>query len=141
MQWSAEPNAGFSTAAGDRLYAPVINDPTYGYQQVNVESQRADPDSLLHTIRHMVQVRKALPMVAKGRLEWLQELPPHLLCFWRRAPQGDLLALHNLADEPAEIALPEGMALADVLDPAHAVVSGVVTLPPYGYRWLRLLGS
>ena len=46
MQWDASENAGFSAAPADKLYAPVINDPVYGFQQVNVAAQEADPDSL-----------------------------------------------------------------------------------------------
>jgi len=141
MQWSAAINAGFSAVAAERLYAPVINDPVFGYQRVNVESQRADSASLLHAVRGLIQARKTLPMLAKGRLEWLHELPPHLLCFWRRAPQGDLLALHNLSDAPAEVLLPQELALADALNPDCGTVSWMATLPPYGYRWLRPLAA
>ncbi len=69
MQWTAGLNAGFSTA--DRLYAPVISDPVYGYQQVNVAAQRSDPGALVHVIRSMIQARKRLPVLAHGSLEWL----------------------------------------------------------------------
>ena len=43
MQWSADRNAGFSRANPGRLYCPVIMDPVYGYEPVNVEAQHSDP--------------------------------------------------------------------------------------------------
>src|SRR5574341_123159 len=58
MQWDAGAQAGFSTAAPDKLYAPVINDGLYGPTRTNVESQRQDPNSLWNTIRHMIATRK-----------------------------------------------------------------------------------
>ncbi len=60
MQWDASPpNAGFSDAPAEKLYAPVISDPVYGYQKVNVASQEADPYSLLNRLRHLILPVKA----------------------------------------------------------------------------------
>ncbi|UCC88055.1 MAG: maltose alpha-D-glucosyltransferase, partial [Anaerolineales bacterium] len=68
MQWTAGLNAGFSSADSDRLYCPVIDDPTYGYQQVNVEAQQADPDSLLNQMRNMIRIRKAHAALGRGEV-------------------------------------------------------------------------
>lgn len=134
MQWSAEHNGGFSPLPAEKLYAPPINDPTFGYQMVNVEAQRNDPNSLLHTIRQMVHARKNLGgILAKGELVWLDDLPKHLLCFWRKGADGQLLALHNLSDQESTVTLPDGQ-YEDVF--GKTAVSGTVTLAPYGYRWL-----
>jgi maltose alpha-D-glucosyltransferase / alpha-amylase len=43
MQWSADRNAGFSQANPQRLYLPVIIDPEYHYEAVNVETQQNNP--------------------------------------------------------------------------------------------------
>ena len=48
MQWSMDRNGGFSKADSARLYLPLIMDPVYGYQSVNVEAQERDPSSMLH---------------------------------------------------------------------------------------------
>ena len=69
MQWTAGPNAGFSTAEAADLYAPVIDDESYGYRQINVESQRGDPHSLLNRMRQMIRVRKAIPAFGRGEIE------------------------------------------------------------------------
>ena len=59
MQWTPDRNAGFSTADPGRLHLPVIMDPVFGYQGVNVEAQLDNTSSLLHWTRRMIHVRKA----------------------------------------------------------------------------------
>lgn len=135
MQWDDGPNAGFSAAPPEKLYAPVIDDPIFGYQRVNVAAQREDTHSLLHVIRAMIHARKAMPFIAKARLRWLDNLPNHLLCFWREGDGRALLALHNLADTPATVDLGED-TFTDVFN--QETVAQVVNLPAYGYRWLML---
>jgi maltose alpha-D-glucosyltransferase/alpha-amylase len=135
MQWADEVNASFSSTPTVVTYAPVIRDPVYGFQNVNVAAQQNDPDSMLHLIRKMILTRKELPMLAKGPLEWLPNTPRSALCFWRQGKGGRLLALHNLSDFPYTIVLPEGSALEDALNPDEEL-GEYVTLPPFGYRWL-----
>ena len=58
MQWNSDRNAGFSKCDPARLYFPVVMDPIYGYQVVNVEAQQSDQSSLLHWTRNMIALRK-----------------------------------------------------------------------------------
>jgi maltose alpha-D-glucosyltransferase/alpha-amylase len=58
MQWTGDRNAGFSAAPPESLYSPVINDPIYGCQAVNVESQQHDRASLLQWMKNMIRLRK-----------------------------------------------------------------------------------
>jgi maltose alpha-D-glucosyltransferase/alpha-amylase len=136
MQWTGEGNAGFSTA--ERFYAPVVNP-----DMANVAAQQADPNSLLHAIRRMIAARKRLPVLAQGDIHWNDNLPKHILYFWR-TPQGQrlndpsahtgtVLAVHNLSDQPVTIPVPVG--LRDALD-ADVSVGTSVELPAFGYRWL-----
>jgi maltose alpha-D-glucosyltransferase/alpha-amylase len=134
MQWSSEANGGFSTVNESLLYAPVINDPVYGYHAVNVAAQQADPGSLLYTVRRMIHTRKMLPVLASGALEWLDTLPKQALCFWRTDSRQRLLALHNLSEQPLTVELPAPMA--DALNPQAPRMERSVTLQAYGYRWL-----
>lgn len=136
MQWNSDIGAGFSVLPASHHYTPAIQDETYGYTSVNVESQRADPNSLLNTIRRMVWSRKALPVLGKGTLNWMENLPKQALCFWRTDSRHRFLALHNLSDAPLEIPLPEGETFIDELSDSKDTLSDTVTLPPYGYRWL-----
>ncbi len=136
MQWEDAPNGGFSEAPPESLYAPSINDPEYGYHTVNVDSQKADPDSLLHTIQRMIHTRKEYPVLATGELVWLDEMPSHLLCFQRVDGNKRFMALHNLTAEAVDIPLPDdGQTWCDAFE-TETTVSETVTLPPYGYRWL-----
>src|SRR5215216_1265863 len=58
MQWTPDRNAGFSSCDPGRIYLPVIMDPVYGYQGLNVEAQLNSSTSLLNWTRHMIEVRK-----------------------------------------------------------------------------------
>jgi maltose alpha-D-glucosyltransferase/alpha-amylase len=141
MQWADEPHAGFSNTQSDALYAPLIRDPLYGFQAVNVAAQMADEGSLLHLVRRMIALRKDMPMLAKGKLEWLLDTPKGTLCFTRSEGKGKnlqkLVALHNLSDETHTVPLADAAGLIDAFD-SKAEVGEYVTLPPYGYRWFVL---
>jgi maltose alpha-D-glucosyltransferase/alpha-amylase len=147
MQWSANAaNAGFSTAAPADLYAPVIDDEVYGYQQVNVATQRSDPDSLLNWIRQAIRIRKAHPALGRGDVEFLQPSSRAVLALLRTHGDETILALSNLSGEPQAVDLDlarwagsqpadlfSGQALATVGSaPYHLGLEG------YGYRWLRV---
>ena len=71
MQWSGDRNAGFSRADAARLYEPVITDPVYGFQAVNVEAQERLPTSLLEWMRRIIRVRKRYRAFGRGSLEFL----------------------------------------------------------------------
>jgi maltose alpha-D-glucosyltransferase / alpha-amylase len=135
MQWDDSQNGGFSDAASEKLYAPPIDDSTFGFQQVNVAAQRNDPDSLLHSIRKMIAAYKSQAVLTIGELTWLDKLPTQLLCFWRKTENSQFLALHNLSDEPAKLVLPSGTYHDALKD---ETIEGTLTLSAYGYRWLVL---
>src|SRR6195256_6071080 len=64
MQWSTEPNAGFSKS--EKPVVPVINDGPYGYEHVNAAAQRRDPDSLLNWTERIIRMRKEVPEIGWG---------------------------------------------------------------------------
>ena len=68
MQWNGDRNAGFSTATPARLYSPVIMDPVWGYEAVNVEAQQSDPSSLLNWMRNMIALRKLFRVFGRGSI-------------------------------------------------------------------------
>ncbi len=146
MQWNDGPNAGFSSAPADRLYAPVIDDPVFGYRQVNVAQQRRDPGSLLHTVRHMIQARKSSRAFGRGSLRFLEPTDRAILAFLREWEGERILAVHNLAgqEKQVELALGEfaGVRPVEMLsgEPWPRIRDGgyPVTLGPHGYVWLRL---
>ena len=66
MQWSGGWNGGFSTADPERLYAPLIDDPVYGYPAVNVLRQTESEHSLLHWMRRIIAVRRSTAGIRQG---------------------------------------------------------------------------
>ncbi|HHY88821.1 MAG TPA: maltose alpha-D-glucosyltransferase [Chloroflexi bacterium] len=106
MQWDPDlPNAGFSDAPSDRLYAPVIDDDTYNPAKVNVRDQMVDPSSLWHFLRRLIDLRKRLPVLADGSLEWLPARSTAVAAYLRRDERQTVLAVHNLSDAPQDVEL------------------------------------
>ncbi|HVU10403.1 MAG TPA: maltose alpha-D-glucosyltransferase [Phototrophicaceae bacterium] len=134
MQWADEVHAGFSSSQG-QLYAQPIRDPLYGFQTVNVAAQQADENSLLHAVRKMIAKRKEMPILSKGKLDFLLETPKETLCFSRSAGNERLFAFHNLSNEPRTVDFADWDACVDAFD-GSAPTSSSITLPPHGYRWL-----
>ena len=64
MQWTAEQHGGFSRA--QKVVRPVIDDPIYGYQRVNVMAQRRDPDSLLNWTERVHPHAQGVPARSAG---------------------------------------------------------------------------
>lgn len=138
MQWSSEPNAGFSSAPLDKLYIPPISDPVYGYTSVNVAAQMQDESSLLHMVRSMIAHYKRLTTLTTGELVWLEGQPKQALCFWRRTSEETLALLHNLADNETHVPLYEGI-YEDLLRGETLTISGGITLAPYAHHWLKMV--
>jgi len=145
MQWSDEPNAGFSTVPEERLIHPAIMDGEFGARTVNAVAQQRDPDSLLSWIRRLVDVRQSCPEVGWSELDILETDNPGVLAHRATADGNTTLILHNLGNQPccARVALREDEigALTDlfgnkVYEPNTGEAS-VFALDGYGYRWFR----
>lgn len=146
MQWSFQPNAGFSTAAPEDLIRPVISGGEYGYETVNVTEQRHDPGSLLSWFERMIRTLREAPEVGSGRCTDLNRvMPPGVLAHRADGPTGTMLFLHNLGTTDAVVDLGDLYAEAelpgDVLaDQEYAPVGKLdaLAVAGYGYRWIRL---
>ena len=146
MQWSGERNAGFSTAK--RPVRPVVSGGLYGYETVNVESQRRDPASLLNWTIRMIRLRKECPEVGWGEWEIVPTRTPHVLALLYRWRGNALVCVHNFDSRPREVSLrlevERGNRLADLIaeDESRADERGVhrLALDAYGYRWYRVGG-
>lgn len=146
MQWNAGPNAGFSDAPAGALYLPVIDDPVYGYQKVNVAAQEADPHSLLNRMRYLLKVRRQYRAFGRGTLRLLDVQPKSVLAYTRVDADETFVVVNNLAPDAVTVTLPltefAGRTPVDVLTdeilPVIAAEGVSLTLPRYGYCWLRL---
>ena len=109
MQWNADRNAGFSRATPAKLYSPVIMDPVWGYEAVNVEAQQGDPSSLLSWMRNMIALRKLFRVFGRGTLEFLNPSNRKVLAYLRRYEDQQVLCVANLSRfaQPVDLELPE----------------------------------
>jgi maltose alpha-D-glucosyltransferase/alpha-amylase len=97
MQWSADRNAGFSRANPQKLYLPIIIDPEYHYEAVNVEAQQNNPNSLLWWTKRLIGLRRMHPAFSRGSLEFLRPLNRRVLAFVRRVEDETILVVANLS--------------------------------------------
>src|SRR5271154_1656218 len=100
MQWSADRNGGFSRANPQKLYLPVIIDPEYHYESVNVEAQQQNPSSLLWWMKQLIEQRKLYKAFGRGTLEFLHPANRKVLAFLRRFENEDILVVANLSRFP-----------------------------------------
>ena len=142
MQWSGDPNGGFSRA--DRLVRPVIERGPYGYPAVNVEAQQRDPGSLLRFLSRLITVRKQSPEIGRGDWRVLATRKPQVLAVQYALPGRGVVCVHNLGETPVEasftIDLPGGDRLLSLLGPETSDGPGGthrLRLEPYGYGWYR----
>src|SRR5215218_4015244 len=70
MQWSADRNAGFSRANPQKLFLPIIIDPEYHYEAVNVEAQQNNTNSLLWWMKRLITLRKRYKAFGRGSMEF-----------------------------------------------------------------------
>ena len=151
MQWTSDRNAGFSKCDPARLYFPVVMDPIYGYQVVNVEAQLADQSSLLHWTRNMIALRKLFQVFGRGTLSFLNPSNRKILAYLRSLDRGDgsheiVLCVANLSRfaQPVSLDLAPyaGMEPVEMLGyvpfPTIADTPYQLTLAPYSFIWLEL---
>ena len=133
MQWTSDRNAGFSKCDPARLYFPVVMDPIYGYQAVNVEAQLSDQSSLLHWTRNMIALRKLFRVFGRGTLTFLNATNRKILAYLRELDQGDgfcetVLCVANLS----RFAQPVSLDLANYAGYQPVEMLGYVPFPPIG---------
>ncbi|MDQ3930411.1 MAG: maltose alpha-D-glucosyltransferase [Chloroflexota bacterium] len=146
MQWTSDRNAGFSRADPARLYSPVINDPVYGYQSINVEAQMRTQTSLLRWMRRMIHVRKKYPVFGRGDITFLNPANPKVLAYIRHHEDVDVLCVSNLSRfaQPVELDLAQfnGRRPIELIGetpfPRIGELPYFLTLGPHSFFWFRL---
>lgn len=146
MHWTADRNAGFSKANPSLLFLPVVADPVYGYQAVNIDAQKQATHSLLNWMRRMIAIRKKHQVFGRGTLQFLSPANEKILAYLRVYEQETLLLVHNLAGSsqaveldlaPFKDVVPEEL-LGESRFPAIHERPYVLTLGPYSSYWLHL---
>src|ERR1700689_4918708 len=149
MQWNSDRNAGFSRATPGKLYSPVVLDPVWGYEAVNVEAQQGDPSSLLSWMRNMIALRKLFQVFGRGTLSFLNPTNRKILAYIREYQNEKVLCVANLSRfaQPVELDLAAyaGMVPVEMLGyvefPRIRSTAYPLTVGPYGFLWLELQPS
>jgi maltose alpha-D-glucosyltransferase / alpha-amylase len=148
MQWSTEPNGGFTKS--DKPAMAVISDGPYSFQHVNVAAQRRDPNSLLNWMERIIRMRKEVPEIGWGDFSFVPSGTPHVLAIRYAWRNNSVLCVHNLSSEPQEVHLSvrngdeAACTLVNLLSENHSHPEKKgrhrILFEPYGYRWFRIGG-
>jgi maltose alpha-D-glucosyltransferase/alpha-amylase len=147
MQWTADRNAGFSEADSAALFAPVIVDPPYGYQGINVNAQERTSTSLLRWMRRLIGVRRQHKSFGRGTWEPLDPHNRRVLVFLRRYEGETILCVNNLSRyaQFAELDLSEfkGCVPLELYGkspfPKIGELPYLLTLGPHMFVWFNLM--
>jgi maltose alpha-D-glucosyltransferase/alpha-amylase len=146
MQWSSDKNAGFSRANPQSLYLPIILDPEYHYEAINVETQAANQHSLLWWMRRMLALRKRWRALGEGRCEFLQPENRKILSYVLRFQNEVILVVANLSRfvQPVELDLGQFKQLTPtelfgrMKFPVITEKPYFLTLGPHAFYWFSL---
>jgi maltose alpha-D-glucosyltransferase/alpha-amylase len=146
MQWSADRNAGFSRANPQRLFLPVVIDPPYAYESLNVETERDDPYSLLWWLRRLVALRTQFRAFGSGSLEFLQAASRKVLTFVRTYEDEVILVVANLSRHvqyvEVDLSAYKDRVPVELLGqsefPRIGELPYLLTLGPYAFYWFAL---
>jgi len=146
MQWSADRNAGFSRANPQRLYLPVIIDPEYHFQTINVEAQQNNPHSLLWWMKRLIALRKRFKAFGRGSIEFLYPENHKVLAYVRRYQDEIILVVANLSRfvqyVELDLSLFKGMMPVEMFGRTEFPLIGdlpyLLTLGPHAFFWFAL---
>src|SRR6266511_3342038 len=147
MHWTSDRNAGFSRADPAALYLPLLMDPVYGYQAVNVEAQERVATSFLHWLRRLLQVRKQHPVFGQGDYEPLYPENRRVFAFIRQLGADVVLVVANLSRfaQPVELDLSRwtGLVPEEMFGRTPFPIidnrSYRLAMGPHGFYWFRLV--
>jgi maltose alpha-D-glucosyltransferase/alpha-amylase len=142
MQWDSSPSAGFSEADPQDFYLPLIDSVPYDPANLNVLSQRADQDSLFHTIKKMVAAHKAHKAFGWGSFKWVDAGTTGVAAYLREYQGERILVLNNVSNQLQPIRLPFPLP-ANARDLLNDTIPGLpgsdeLKLLPYQYFWIML---
>jgi maltose alpha-D-glucosyltransferase/alpha-amylase len=146
MQWNGGTNAGFSFADPERLYSPLISNSVYGYQVVNVDSQRRFSHSLLSWMKALIKTRNSYRVFSRGTMEFLRPSNHRVLAYIRELGNERILVVNNLSSSAQAVELDvqryKGYIPIEMfgrnLFPRFGDLPYLLTLGPYQFYWFRL---
>jgi oligo-1,6-glucosidase len=112
VQWDASPSAGFTTGTPWIAVNP-------DFTEVNAQAAWADPDSVLHHYRRLIELRHTDPTVVHGDFTMLLPDSPQVYAFTRASRQSELLVVVNVSSDPAEVGVDAAWAGTELVIGTH----------------------
>ncbi len=146
MQWNMNLNAGFSSANPQRLYLPIITDPIYRHESVNVSTQEENHSSLLWWMKNVLSMRKRLNIFGRGDMKIIESSNSKILSFARTYEKQRIIVVANLSQfsQAATLKLSEykDSDITEVFSQNKFMNVGegdyAITIGPYGYFWFQV---
>jgi maltose alpha-D-glucosyltransferase/alpha-amylase len=146
MQWSGGWNGGFSAADPESLYSPLLLNPVYGFQAINVLSQKRTEHSLLSWMQHIIKVRRSTPVFGSGSIEFLYPANHRVFAYIRQLGDEIMLVVNNLSSSAQAVELDlrryKGRIPIEMfgknLFPRIGNLPYLLTMGPYQFYWFRL---
>ena len=146
MLWDGSANAGFSTAPIEKIYIPQDPDPN----RMTVEKAEADPNSLLHYVRTLLQLRKEVPALgADAAWRLVSSLDqPYPMVYERKDATGRCYVVLNPSGKQVSVTLPAEPAKPEIIGGSYKKCTykqtkkgDVVTISPVSAVIFRLPGN
>jgi maltose alpha-D-glucosyltransferase / alpha-amylase len=142
MQWNDQIHGGFSKAPLAKLFCVPLFHGDFSYTQLNVESQKEDPDSLYYFMVQLIKWRKEFQEIGSGNWELLDLQNSDLAAISYKTDNHVLLVVLNFSSKKAQGSMPaellEGRSSVEILaDSNYPSPSKNITVNRYGYRWIR----
>lgn len=145
MQWNMNLNAGFSNANPQKLYLPIITDPAYRHESINVAAQEENPSSFLWWMKQVISMRKRLNIFGRGDMRFLESSNAKVLSFVRYYEKQFIIVVANLSQFSQSTILNlsefKGCDITEVFSQNRFMQVGEgdypITIGPYGYFWFQ----
>ncbi|WP_205510204.1 alpha-amylase family protein [Longitalea arenae] len=142
MQWTSEPNAGFSTRAKGRK---VIEKGKFGFPKINVLSLQSQGDSILNWIERLFSIRKQCPEIGSGEFEIIEQDNECLFVHHFRSEHGDLWFAHNFSGDPVTFSREELVGKSKkwvhIFGSRDAGEDRALQIDGYGFHWWRSINK
>ncbi|GAA0355340.1 alpha-glucosidase [Alkalibacterium iburiense] len=130
MQWTNEPEAGFTTGTPWLGVNP-------NYPDINVDQALNDPDSIYHYYKKMIQMRRTTPTLIYGNYELIAKEHDQVFAYLRAYESVEYVIIVNMFNETTFIDLSEELELGDLKLSNYTVTdesNAQMTLRPYEAR-------
>ena len=146
MQWDGGWNGGFSQADPEMLYSPLMLNPVYGFQAVNVQSQKRFDHSLLAWMKRLIKIRKSTAVFGRGSIQFLYPANHRVLAYVRKLGNETILVVNNLSSSAQAVELDlkpyKGNILVEMFGrnvfPRIGELPYLLTMGPYQFYWFKI---